>query len=373
MKEGARNLLVGLFIVASFVALGVLMVWFGETPTWLGGSEWTLRITGVHELSGVGEGSLVNLNGVQIGRVKKLEFENLERPDQGVVIVTRIKNVFSVPQGAIAKVYGATLGFGTGHIDIRVEPGVPAEPLDKEFAFISGEMHSIIGELISKDLVNSVERTIRHIGDLSEATEPVMDHLAELLKQRSVAEVNQPGAAAQGVMPNISTAIERIDTLLANINAVLGDENLQGNVKAAVGDLKSATEELRETIELWKTESQRVADNMNAGIDQTEENLDQSFAKLNQVLDNLDGATKSMAGLLHQVAEGQGTAGLFARDERLYEAAVLSLERLDELIGTLQRIAGKIEEDGHITIGRKTPVGTFTKDFPIGAQAPEKP
>ncbi len=77
--------------------------------------------------------------------------------------------------------------------------------------------------------------------------------------------------------------------------------------------------------------------------------------------------------MLRQVSEGEGTAGLLARDARLYEAAVLTFERLGELTATLQRIAGKIERDGYITLGRQTPVGTVTKDFPLEQQSTELP
>lgn len=371
MKEGTRNLLVGVFVLAALGVLGMLMVWFGETPSWLGGNEWCLRITGVRALSGIGDGSPVSLNGVEIGRVKRLEFEDPNRPDQGVVIITGIWNRYSVPKGSLARVYGATLGFGTGHVDIVVEPGLPAEPLDKESAEIRGEMRSIIGELISKDLVTSVEQTIAHLGKLAEAAKPVAENLAELLEQRSVESVTAPDAAARGVTANLSTVIERVDNLAANVNAVLGDQDVQGDVRAAVSDLKSATEELRQTIGLWRTESQRISDSVNTRIDRTGEDLDQTFAKLNRVLDNLDATTTSMASLMYRVHEGEGTAGLFVRDERLYEAAVLTMERFGELLDTLQRVAGKIEQDGYITIGQRTPFGTFKEEFPVGPSTVE--
>jgi len=373
MKEPTRNFLVGLFVVVALAVLGVLMVWFGEAPAWLGGSEWTLRIAGVRELSGVGEGTTVNLNGVDIGRVKALEFENPERPDQGVAIVIRIKNRYSIPRGAHARIYGAMMGFGTGRIDICVRPGVPAEPLERVGATIPGEMHYVLREVISEELTSTVERTIAHIGNLAASAKPVANYLAKLIEQRTVADVDRPGAPERGFTANLSTVLERIDNLVADINAVLGDENVQEDVKAAVSDLKSATTELKDTIALWNTESRKISDNFNAGIDRTEENLDQSFVKLNEVLDNLDDATKSLAGMLHEVSQGEGTAGLLAHDERLYEAAVLTFDRFGELIGTLQRIAGKIERDGHITIGRPTSVGTLTKDFPLERQSTKLP
>jgi ABC-type transporter Mla subunit MlaD len=371
MKEGTRNFLVGVFVLAALTVLGILSVWFGETPTWLRRAEWTLRITGVKELSGINEATPVNMNGVQIGRVQSLEFKDPRRPDLGVIIVTRIKDEFSVPQGAHARVYGAPLGIGIGHVDVVVGPEARLEPLDRENARIRGEMRSVIGELISKELVKSVERMVTHIGNLAEAAEPVAANLALLLEPRTVADLSAPDAEAQQLQPNLATVIERIDRLVANVNTVLGDESIQGDVKTAVRDLKTATEELRETVSIWQRESLKVSDNLNAGIDRMEGQLDESFVRLHRVLDNLDDASTSLARVLREVEQGQGTAGLVVNDARLYEAAVLSFERLAEAVGTLQRILGKIEEDGYINVGKVTPVGTVTKKFPVRPEASE--
>lgn len=362
MKENTRNMLVGLFVLASLSVLGLLMVWFGETPSWLPSNEWVLRITDVQSLSGVGEGSAVNLNGVEIGRVSELAFEDPKRPDRGVVIIARIQRDFSVPEGAYAKVYGSTFGIGAGHIDIVVEPGASHKPLPKELASIRGEMRSVIGEMISKDLVQSVERMIVHIGDLAAAAEPVAKNLAELLEQRTVAETTAP----EGPTPNLSTVVERLDRLVANFNAVLGDENVQGDVKAAVSDIRVATRDLRELIVFVQRESERVSENLNTGLTETEKNLQESFVKLHSVLEQLDDAASSLAVVMRQVSEGQGTAGLLVRDERLYEAAVLSLERFSVLVGTLQRIAGQVERDGYINVGKNTGLGVWTKKIPVG-------
>lgn len=368
MKDGTRNFLVGVFVLAAIVVLGVLSVWFGETPAWLRRAEWTLRITGVEALSGINEATPVNMNGVQIGRVESLEFKDPRRPDLGVLIVTRIKDQFSVPHGAHARVYGAMLGIGAGHIDIVVDPTVRGEPLDRKTALIRGEMRSVIGELISKDLVSSVERMITHIGNLAEAAEPLAVDLALLLEQRTIAKVGAPDPQGRPLQPNLSTVIERVDRLAAHLNTILGDENVQGDVKAAVHDLKTATEGLRETMVIWQRESVRVSENLNTGIDRTKQQLDQSFVRLHHVLDNLDDASTSLARVLRQVEQGEGTAGLLVNDARLYEAAVLSFERLAEAVGALQRILGKIEEDGYINLGRVTPVGTITRKFPVQPQ-----
>lgn len=366
MTDTGRNFLVGLFVIAAVTVLAVLMVWFGEAPEWLGGSEWTLRIVDVTELSGVADGSPVKLNGVDIGRVKSLAFEDNARPGQGVVILCGIKREFTVPVGAVARVYGATLGIGTGHIEIVVAKELKAQPLDPESAVIKGEMRSVIGEMISKELVNSVERTITNIGELAGAAVPVSENLAELLEPRSVEKVNEPGAARRGFTPNISTLVERIDALGANLNAVLGDKNVQGDLKSTVRDLRDVAASLNVTVSLWQTESKRLADNLNRRVDESAGNLHASFARLDGVLGNLDDATSTLVRVLHRIDDGEGTAGLLARDARLYESGVLALERVAELAATLQRIVGQAERDGFIKVGKATPVGIITADIPTG-------
>lgn len=368
MTEKARNFWVGTFVLTSLVVLGSLMVWFGEVPDWIISSEWSLRITGVHELSGVGEGSSVNLNGVEIGRVRTIGFVNAQQPDQGVVITAGIKHEYSVPTGAVAHIYGATLGFGMGHIDIVPSPNVSAQPIPKKNAEIQGAMKSKIAELISRETIDSIEKTITRIGDLAAAATPVAKNLGDILEQRGISQVEAPDAAQSGVIANVSTVLERMDRFIANLNVTLGDENLQEDVKSAVGNLKGATEELRQTIALWKTESRRIADQLNKGIDRTEQNLDRSFVNLNRFLENLDEAATSLATALRQVAEGHGTAGLLVRDERLYEAAVLAIERFGAVMANLEVITGKIKDDGYIIVG-EAPTGFLKMRVPVGGQA----
>jgi len=369
MKESTRNLLVGAFVILSLGALATLMVWFGETPGWLRTSEWELSITGVRNLGGIGDGSSVKLNGVEIGRVKRLEFVKADRPDLGVNIVAGIQKIYAVPTGATARVYGATLGFGAGHIAIIVEPDVAGMPVPRDgTATISGEMRSMIGELISKDMLSSLERTITHIGNLTAEWTPVGTNLAALLEERSVAQVDASDTARQQVQPNLATVIERLDGLVEHLNEVLGDEDVKEDVKDVVKDVKQASTELKELVELWRSESQKLADGLNGGVQRLEGNLDQSFANLNGILEKLDSTARSLAVVLRSVEEAEGTAGLLARDPRLYEAAVVSLERFGEVMLNLQIISGKIRDDGYVTVGQ-APLGFPRKNIPVGVQA----
>lgn len=368
MKEYTRNFMVGVFAFSALTALGVLMVWFGETPSWLQRSEWTLKIMGVKDIRGIGEGSPVLMGGVEIGRIIGLGFQNPDRPDRGVVVLARIKKRFSVPLGSIARVYGSMLGIGTGRVHILV-PSEEVEPLSKDgTAIIPGEMASMLADVLPPDFANSFQRTVDNIGNLAASATPVADNLEQLLSRRTVMSVDEPGAADRGVTPNLSTAVERLDALLANLNVVLGDVNVQGDVKAVATNLRSASEDLKQTVTLWKTESQRISDNVNEGVDRTEDQLHRALMNFTDLADRLDRVAGNLDTITTRIAEGQGTAGKLVNDPRLYEAATLSFDRLSELLGTINRIAGKIEEDGYITVGQRTVVGTLTKDLPVGGK-----
>lgn len=349
MTESGRNFGVGLFVVTSLVVVGTLMVWFGEVPDWLRRGEWMLQVKGVDELRGIGEGATVRLNGVEIGRVRNLDFVDPARPDK-VVINALIRDRFAVPQGAKARVYGATLGLGSGHIEIVPDPRFTGQPLDRDGAYIEGEMRSLIVDAIGKDSIDSIQRTITNIGNVAAAATPVMDNINKIVERRTIADVSAPGAHERGMVANLSTVVERIDHLVANVNEVLGDQNVQEDVKLAVRDLKTATEDLKATMMLWKSESQKIADNLNGGIVRTEENLDRSFGKLNNVLDNLDRSTDNLAATLQGVRDGKGTLGLLATDPRLYEAAVLSLQRLSDVLADFKVVSEEIKQDGSIPI-----------------------
>ncbi|MCC7290892.1 MAG: hypothetical protein IT449_02385 [Phycisphaerales bacterium] len=360
MKETTRNALVGLFVIGSLAVLAALMVMFGERPEWLGGVEWAMRIRGVSQLRDIREGNEVTLNGVAIGRVDRLEFKDDQRPGLGVDIVVLIKNDFSVPASARALVYGPTLGIGRGIIEIVVDDPLSGAVLSKDdTAEIRGEMANRLNEIVSEEAMDSFRITVEQIGQFAEELTPVARDMHGLLERRTVGEVDQPLASAEKITANLSTAIERFDATLKNINDVLGDATMKEDFKTVASRLHEAGDKLNTLLDLWRSESQQLADNVNTGVDRTEQHLDEFFAAANDVLENLDDASDQVALAARELNEGKGTAALMLKDPRLYESMVYSFQRLGELIATLQPLAEKIAEEERIPIKVKTAVGNI--------------
>jgi ABC-type transporter Mla subunit MlaD len=351
MEEGRRNLMVGVFVLVGLGALGTLIILFGRAPTWLAtGNTYPLHVH-FDEVSGVREGNLVTIKGIEIGRVDRVDLQRPGLPLQptppraqpeagnllvakevGVDVVLAIKNRYLIPKGSTAQTTEPMLGQGRPPIEIFPGPsGLEALPPG---ATIEGRVQRAIDSIFPSGVVNTFETTARQIGDAAEALTPVLDEVKQLLEARSPSKVDQPG----GPQGNLSSAVARVDTLVKNFNDVLGDGQVKNQLrdtvanvhemsekgKKVITDLETAASDAREFV----AEGRKVA----AKADETLTNLDGRVTEVAQkTLDGLDRADRFLDYLNvvgEQVATGKGNVGQLFMDGKLYDAMTLTAERL---------------------------------------------
>ncbi len=358
MNETKRNFAVGLFMIGGIAVLGYLMVLFGEAPGWLGGAEYELRIE-VKEISGIDDGSPIYLNGIKVGRVTTLDFIDMARPEMGVVLFGKIKKEFSIPLGARAECISPTLGIGRGRVDIfasggtgHVEPG----------GVIPGVMINSLERIFPQQMATSIESTVVGIGDFAEAYAPVAHDIHELLKIRTMQEVDTD---PQKIAANLYTAVQRLDHVLKTFDGVIGDTEMRAkldqvmdNLLAMTNDAKSAMSDLRETTATLKTEMAKITN-------RAEQALTSVDTRVNELADaalpTLDHAAKTASNLhrvSQKIAEGDGTLGRLLNDERLYEATLLAIQRIQDMVDSFRRLADRFERRGRIGLE----VGGFPVD-----------
>src|SRR5690348_16957724 len=116
MSERKRNIIVGLTAIAGLVALGWLIVIFGEVPLWL---TPTYPID-IHfaDASGVSEGTRVKLNGIDIGFVKSVEME--EPSYKGVILHCRINQGRLIPVNSLPLASAGLLG-GAAQLNLKTQ------------------------------------------------------------------------------------------------------------------------------------------------------------------------------------------------------------------------------------------------------------
>lgn len=375
MDDLKRNTFVGVFVLFAILALCWLLTSFGELPALLGKGEYELLIESM-DPRGIGEGTSIFLSGVQIGRVKELKFKDPEHLDSGVLIVGAIGQDYIIPKTAWAEVQPAGLGIGRGQINIKVTEGREAEPLPRGEAIL-GVIGNVWGDLIPATLMDSADRAVAQFGNFVEALTPVANDLHLLLEHHTVEAVDNPVEEARRLTANLSTVIERFDRTLKAINDTFGDpqfkvgwQELVANVKQMSIDGRQALDNINKTTAELRVDLDRISTKFESGIDDVNANINIMADDLRPMLQNSAKLTGVMLRLMTAVERGEGTAGRFMTDAKLYESLLLTSQRLTDMIDTIQRIMAKFERDGAVGIKFRSPIGPISRKIAIPDSAP---
>lgn len=145
MKSSVTDLIVGIFLILGFVALGWLALQLGEVP-WLADSRSYILFGEFNNISGVKAGADIQISGVKVGMVKDLSLN-----DQSFAVVAmQLNREVKVPVDSIASVKsqgiigdkfiqislgGDELVFKDGETITDTESAVDLESIISKFAF----------------------------------------------------------------------------------------------------------------------------------------------------------------------------------------------------------------------------------------------
>lgn len=338
MNEMRRNVIVGLFVLFGIIALGTLIVLFGQQPTWFAGAgRFTLEVH-FNSVSGIKTGTPVTIGGIPVGRVEQIGFRDSSRFDLGARVVISLDAGYDrIPVGTRARTSEPGLGMGRPPIEL-LPPAVAVAEFLSGGATIPGEMVPAMDAILPAPVRANIERAAMQMGEAAGAAKPVLDDLHEILRARSVPDVDagrEPG--------NLSSALARVDSFMKHVNEVVGDPNVRSqirltvdnvakaseDVKAGAADLRAAAGEARELTGKGKALADRASETM-AKFDQQVERVADSAVTAMQTGDQ---GLRQLNQLLAKVNAGEGTIGLLFNDARAYEAIVLSFQRLSEMVG----------------------------------------
>ena len=358
MSESRRNVTVGAFLLLGIIMLGVLIIWFGEEPDWLkrfaGGGTYPLHIS-FRDLSGVQPGTEVRMAVGPVGRVVEVNYRNPLQPGEGIDVVAEIREYISVPGNAVAVVQPGSM-FARSFILLSY-PRVAAEPVPSDgTGLISGQVAGMLDNIIPKTLLIELEKAVTATANLADGLTPLAHDLHELFQRRPTEWVDHPPAGMADLSANFYTAAERFDTVLKNLDGIVGDPQTQSQIRDAVANLhemsadgRVALQQLRE----FSKELRGIGDDARATlmrIDATFEHADDNVVrlsrKLTEVADQLSDVLTHLDKAGASLAEGQGTAALLLNDRRLYEEMVLTFQRLTAAAQDLQTLVQEIQSRG---------------------------
>ena len=142
MKQHSLEMIVGIFMVAGFLAFGYLALQLGEVSWLTSGRTYSLQAE-FDNVSGVKKGSAIQLAGVVVGSVEKVELS----PDNVALVHLQLDKGIQVPADSIASVKSQGI---IGDKYIQISLGGDPEILKEQGMITETESAVDIESLISK-------------------------------------------------------------------------------------------------------------------------------------------------------------------------------------------------------------------------------
>lgn len=276
-RTGAgREVQVGLFVIAAFVAVVIALFLLTDPGTLRGRYHVT---TVVPSASGIRKGDPVQLQGVNIGRVRGFDID----PGRGVRVRLELGNEYPVPEDSRVLLRSNGL---LGGVVADIQPGRADDMLD------DGD------ELRAMVTPPGLSETAETLGGRADT---VLARAQQLLSPQLVGSVN--------------TSATELQTLVTQLAALAAEQRAEMN--ALTGSLRRSAAGIEGAA--TRPELARAI----ARTDSITRQLDQASANLNQ-------ASTALAAVMGRIERGEGTLGKLSRDESLYNNMNQAAQNISE-------------------------------------------
>ncbi len=334
-KANWARLKVGLLTIAALAIVAVLIFLItGDRSFFEGESE---VYTYLDDSAALADGAAVTLNGITIGKVKRIVLSGLSDPQKQVRIDMEIRDRFlsRIPIDSVTALSAANL-LGTKFINITrgtsrrtIKPRDTLPSLNTaEFEDVVKQGYSVLASLqetVTKvnNIVALVEAGHGSIGKLL-VDEELYDRINDIAKQVQIitnALNSNQGTLGQllyspDMYNDVRGSLARIDNLLAEVQQGKGSAGKFLKDPALYDNLNSTVTDLRRI--LTQVESGKGSAGKLLYSDQLHDQVSATLTKLNTTLD--------------KVNSGQGTIGQLLVNPELYESLNGSTRELEGLM-----------------------------------------
>ncbi|MCC6579164.1 MAG: MCE family protein [Phycisphaeraceae bacterium] len=328
MSERTRNIIVGLTVILGLSGVGMLMLLFGFIPHILT-PGYNVRVQ-ISQATGLNTSSRVKLDGVDIGQISRIELQ--KHPARGVMLTLVIDRNIQLSQQASCTVEspllggGAVIAFSTlGLSDEQMADwastdgsAMYAGKRSSPIAGVAQNLQSTMEQAVAgfrQDLKRPIDSFVKLEEDfhqLQKAWEQVGHNIAALTEPRQSADVDAgkaPGNLAT-IMQRADARLGEIQKTIQQINDLVGDEQLRGDIK------------------------------------QSAANVSKLSGKFVEVADNLSVTIESLRKTSDQAREGQGSLGKLIKDPALYDNLNDAVLRIGQAADEIKLLIEKWKAEG---------------------------
>lgn len=329
MNNKARNLSVGVVVVAALAILGWLIFTVGSAPAKLFQPEQVHVTFSSERADGLGNGSNISYKGIPVGRVSSVE--RVPETDQVLIHASLWKKeklpanlagdiVFTSPIGAVSVMSLRLTGDrpqGQVAEDAKLEAAfVGSTFLPPQFAELAGTANETLRQFNRAKILETVQETIAETNkDIREANQVL--HGVNTL-------VNDPA-----VRDNLTKSLAAVRATAENA------QDVTTHIRSLSDKLSGITEGAGKAVDKTNV----ILENSGKRLDDLLASAGDKVNKLGSTLDNLKDITAKLNG-------GVGTAGQLINDPKLYASLVDTTKQLNDSLKSIQRLIEQWEKEG---------------------------
>jgi len=334
-----KHVVVGLFVLAGLILLGLMIVWFeGVSDLIRGGYAVQAHLDSA---LGVRGGKRVHMDGIEIGDV--LSVTSSQPAEPGVWVHLRIDPEVRIPNNARFVARQSVTGdlyldFLTGE---KPEGHLPADGS----AHVRGRLAA--PSLVPEDLMSDFRLAMQQFKNL----DVILANIQELTEPRTLDDVDA------GKRKNLWTAIAEFQTATRTVRDELARPDsrlgrLLTQAAAAAEELRTTLARARTTLDQADKAIATVSDTGKAFAEtgkKAEALLAKGDALLAQLAKDADAANTLLAnlnGAVTDLRDGKGTAGKLLTDDELHRALVTLVENLRQMTDNADRLITMWRKEG---------------------------
>ena len=315
--------MVGATILVGLLALGWMLVQFGgRMMTPFTPARMTITLRG-ERADGLSDGSPVLYRGVNVGQVTGVARD----PDQRHVLIKALVDAAPPLPANVQAVIRTTGLVGSGS-QLLLEIPTGEEPT---------------GKLKSTEVI-----TASYIG--LDILPPEFAQLAAELKQTS------QQFRESRIVEHLDAQVQRAGQLMESVQKLVDDPKLRGDLSASMDNLRATSESAKRigtNLEKFSGDLNEISGDargaigdVRGSIQKTQGHIDDLSKQLNDRLAQVSVLLDQVQSIANKVNKGQGTAGMFVNDPKLYSNLVDATQELKLTVADLHRLAQQWEQEG---------------------------
>ena len=351
METQRQEFRIGIMVLASLVSLTLLTVFFGGQPVLnLGGSEGAFEVR-FQRAPGVKRGTPVLKNGIQIGRVSRVE---LVDRDQMVAVTLNLDRQRKIYTDEECRIRQAVI---TGNVEVEFVKrlnytGIVEEVTPGSLPYLVG---TASGDLLSGfgNIEGDLTKVVQSVGDAAEQISGFMERLNNAIGTPEEFSVYQKNFSA--VVDETRQTMASMRQTTDGISRFVNDPNVQENVRKVISDLPEIIERSRVLVSestLFVHETRGLIekgggslDNLSAGLDKITRTLEVITKIADQVEGDvpdivsavkrsalrLESLFSELTTIVQNIRNGDGTVMRLMRDPEAYEKLLATLDNVEKI------------------------------------------